>query len=155
MRNIDEGMHKDSWYRSLTERQRLAWTNMITQLADDQGRFVVDTVEMRYTLFSGDHNVSDDDLQEIVEAFARDGKVVVYAQKNTRYCQLVNWWKYQNKASFMSASKYPAPDKWADCYRYNGKAHKIHDTPNWKERGTEGGFGTNTSVMDQTDWVNP
>ena len=75
MRNIDKEMHKDFWYRSLSERQKLAWLNMITQLADDQGRFVMDTLEIRYKVFSGDQAVTNDEIVKIFEYFTKDGKV--------------------------------------------------------------------------------
>lgn len=142
MRNIDKEMHKDFWYRSLSERQKLAWLNMITQLADDQGRFVMDTLEIRYKVFSGDQAVTNDEIVKIFEYFTKDGKVFLYEIKEIQYCQIVNWWKYQSSANYMSISKYPAPDGWADCYRYGGKGRKPIISPNWKNREIEGGFMT-------------
>jgi len=142
MKHIDKEMHKDLWYRSLSERQKFAWSNMITQLADDQGRFVMDTIEIRYKVFSGDMTVPDNEIIKIFEHFFSEGKVHLYTIKGIQYCQIVNWWKYQSKGNFMSISKFPAPDGWTDCYRYGGKGRTPIVSPNWKNRETEGGFMT-------------
>ncbi len=143
MRNIVQEMHKDLWYRSLSILEKLAWYGMICQLADDQGRFLVDPIEMRHMVFSGNQDVTTDQAEEIFRKFAEARKIVLYVHKNDNYCQIVNWWKYQFHAKFMAKSTYPAPAGWTDCWN---SGVGIHNDPskNWKKREKAGGFKAKT-----------
>ena len=134
MRNIDSDMHTDPWLRTLTMTQRVAWYGMITQIADDQGRFRRDYVDFRYKIFFGDQ-IPDSEIGAILENFSKAGKIVVYRDSNPNnldeYIQIINWWKYQGSASYMTQSKYPAPPGWTDKWCYTGKKRKPVKSDNW------------------------
>ena len=130
-RNIDENMYKDVWFRDLPMDRKLAWFGMISFLADDQGRFLIDTKEMRHVLFGGDITVSDDTIMNIVNEFAMAGKVIYYAVNKVKICQLKQWWRYQIGATYMGKSLLPAPENWYDRYSVNGKGKVRSKSPNW------------------------
>ncbi|MEI7849129.1 MAG: hypothetical protein WCK35_25250 [Chloroflexota bacterium] len=145
MRNIDKSMYKDIWYRGLSADRKLAWFGMISFLADDQGRFLVDPIEMRYVLFGGDINVSDDTILNIVNEFSMAGKVIYYCVNSNKICQLFNWWKYQIQSTYMAPSLLPSPDSWFDRYYINGKGKTKIKSSNW-DTGTYGFYIPDSAI---------
>ena len=131
MHNIDKDYCKDLWIMSLTNQQRAAWLAMILSLVDDQGRFFINRLEVRLTMFYSD-SVTDEEMMDVLHVFETAGKVVLYSEKNNQYCQIVNWWKYQTGAKYMAKSKYPAPEGWIDRYCFTGKGRKPVRSPYWE-----------------------
>lgn len=121
MRNISKTLHEDEWFQNLERDHRLAWMLMINNLADDQGRFELNVSAIRDVLFSR-NSVSDEDILDLITGFALAKKILVYEVDGMKYCQLANWWKYQD-AQLMERSMLPAPSGWADHSRFNSSGY--------------------------------
>ncbi len=141
MRNIDKAIHEDEWIQSLDDQHLAAWLMMLHTMCDDQGRFEINIAKLRFCVFRS-VIISDDEVEKIINNFALAKKVFLYEANGKKYCQVINWWKYQYLASYMSPSNFPAPEGWTDCWRYNdGVSKKPVPSDNWAERKTVGGFG--------------
>ena len=139
MRHLYYKITEDSWFLSLTIRQRLAWMTTITCLADDQGRFRYHPTDLRFFLFPND-NVSDDEIMNRMEVFLCSKKIIYYRCEQENFCQIMNWWRYQNVSRTMNKSYFPAPKGWMDRWNYVEYNHRQMVSGNW-DKGQAGFSG--------------
>lgn len=128
----------------------LLWFDMIGVIADDQGRMEDSPVGIllghhraQSLMFGGPFAVAESVTPQIIEKslriMARNGSILRYRTRSgERLIQLVNWWRYQNKAQHMGPSRYPPPPKWRDRCNYAGPGRRMIRV-NWDR---EGGFST-------------
>ncbi len=133
MRNIEKDVYKDIWMQSQDHAHCLAWLMLIISTCDDQGRFEMHPSRLRARLFFGDPKITDDYIKSVINDFVSAKKVVQYEVDGKLYCQIVNWWKYQQKSSHMTVSKFPAPKNWIDRFYYTGKGRKPIKSLYWEE----------------------
>ena len=134
MRNIDPELFEDNWVQSLSDRDFSAWVLLISSMCDDHGRFELNLVRLRTRVFRS-RLVSDDEIRKVLNEFAEAKKISIYLVNGKQYCQVLNWWKYQFKSSYMKESKYPAPEGWCDRFHYTGKGRKSITSQNWSSGG--------------------
>jgi len=91
--------------------------------------------------WSGNHFEVDPSFYEWLEKFDVKKKIVIYEVNDKKYCQVINWWKYQYELSDMEMSRFPAPEGWTDCWNH---AHsfdgKSSQSGSWINRMKDGGF---------------
>jgi len=119
----------------------------ITKLADDQGRLRDNAALIRSNIFPLD-DVPLNDIEQAIQLFSIDGRIVRYKKDGKKLIQIVNWWKHQ-KPRWASASNYPAPDGWIDRYRYHGQGNVIIEL-NWNKSG---GYIADSIVCEDEDDV--
>ena len=146
MRNISE-ISKKEWFQRLTLHERCAWIMMVSELADDQGRFEENYRNYRSFVFCGDP-IPDEEIKTIVTSLEKHGLLLRYTVGEQVYGQITNWWKEQSKSQWMGKSQFPAPAGWIDATRANVKGSKTPVTSdNWKRRETDAGFITRNSGL--------
>jgi hypothetical protein len=135
MRHIDPNTWQDEFFGAqLTITERLIWLGMIASVADDQGRLLDNPALLRSLVFPYDDGIPLEVVATALEKLVSAGKVFRYQAQGKSLLQIVNWWKYQSSASWMSPSKYPPSEGWQDCYRYHGPGNTLVTSPNWKNR---------------------
>lgn len=125
MRNIDPKTWEDEWFGQQTERHRLFWLGLITLIADDQGRFTNQPVVIARRVFIYDDGITGANIRAMLDDFIQAGKLHAYTADGKELLQIINWWRYQSGAAWMSPSHYPAPEGWTDRCRHHGPARKI------------------------------
>jgi hypothetical protein len=139
MRHIDPNTWQDEFFGTqLNVTERLIWLGLIASVADDQGRMLDNTALLRSLIFPYDDGLGLDVISGAIEKLAIASKIHRYQANGKSLLQIVNWWKYQSSASWMSPSKYPPPEGWQDCFRYHTAGNELVTSPNWKKRA--GGF---------------
>jgi DnaD/phage-associated family protein len=140
MRYLDPGIVTDEYFGTLGLLSRCLWIGLIVVCADDQGRVLDNSTMIRNQVFPFDdyRTITINEVELALLDYAKHLKIVRY-QVGTNgtgkhVIQIVNWWKYQRSASFMSASKYPPPDGWVDRCRYHTTGNQIIKT-NWEDLG--------------------
>ena len=140
MRNIDKEVCENTWAQSLNDRDAIAWILIINTMCDDQGRFEINFRNLRYHVFRA-NEISDKEIEKVLNALAEEKKIVIYEVNDKKYCQVINWWKYQYELSDMEMSRFPAPEGWTDCWNH---AHsfdgKSSQSGSWINRMKDGGF---------------
>ena len=131
-RMINGETWEDEFFTELTIFERLLWIGIITQCADDQGRFRDNVALIRSNVFPID-DIRLEDIEQALTQYSKAGKIVRYKADNKHLIQIVNWWKHQ-KPRWASASNYPTPEKWTDRFRYHGEGNSILES-NWKLSG--------------------
>ena len=131
-RMINGDTWEDEFFTTLSIFNRLLWIGIITKLADDQGRLRDNAALIRSNIFPLD-DIPLNDIEEAIQLFSIDGRIVRYKKNGKKLIQIVNWWKHQ-RPRWASASNYPAPDGWTDRYRYHGEGNKIIED-NWNSIG--------------------
>ena len=138
MRNIDKAIHEDEWIQSLDDQHACAWFFLLISGCDDQGRFEVTPGKLRPRMFRSTATPNEE-IEKVINNFAAAKKVFLYEVGGKKYGQVVNWWKYQNKSTFMAESKFPAPKGWTDCWN-SGTGYHQSTSDNWEYREEDGGF---------------
>ena len=144
-RMINGDTWEDEFFTSLSIFARLLWMGIITKLADDQGRLRDNAALIRSNIFPLD-DVPLNDIEQAIQLFSIDGRIVRYKKDGKKLIQIVNWWKHQ-KPRWASASIYPATDGWVDRYRYHGEGNKILES-NWNSIG---GYIADSIVCEDED----
>ena len=75
--------------------------------------------------------VSDETIAAILEGFRVASKIFVYPCRDKAACQIVNWWKYQIKAHFMTPSQIDPPPGWIDRWHVSSKSRKHTYSEQW------------------------
>jgi hypothetical protein len=149
MRHIDPHTWQDEFFGAqLNITERLIWLGMIAGVADDQGRMLDNPALLRSLIFPFDDGISLETITAALEKLVNAEKIIRYQAQGKNLLQIINWWKYQSSASWMSPSKYPPPDGWQDFYRYHAAGKTLVTSPNWKNRA--GG-----SVLPSDELPNP
>lgn len=140
MRNLSSEFYSDEFFGSKPLRVRHLWSGMIIVLADDQGRFLDSPARIKATIFPYDEDVSVSEIDTDLKMLAKHHKIFRYEAGNNgsgrKIIQIVNWWRYQNKAQWAGRSNFPPPPKWVDRIRTNLEGG-VYTEINWK---TDGGF---------------
>lgn len=127
----------------LTDRQYRLWVGMLTE-ADDAGRLVADTGQLRLLVFGYHPKVRLEHVEESIQALAAVGLVELYSVEGNRYAAFPSWKDHQviNKPQ---RSKLPEP-----LHSQNGNGafqHHYGSTTEGSEgsgrewKGSEGGEG--------------
>ncbi len=131
-RMITSDIWEDDFFTSLTIFERLIWIGLITNCADDQGRFQ-DNVNLIASKLFPMEEVDRKNIEQALEKFASLGKLCRYTARGKKLAQIVNWWKHQ-KPRWAGKSNYPPPDGWIDRERYHIDSKTICDS-NWDKSG--------------------
>lgn len=137
MRNIDPDIFMDE----IIARDHLTlitWIGLITTIADDQGRMSDNPALIRAKMFPYDVKVTVKHIDDVLTYLDKKHRIMrYYAGTNgsgRKLIQILNWWKYQKKSAWASASQYPAPAKWIDRIRMHVQGNKIEEI-NWTQTG--------------------
>lgn len=153
MRHLNgDQLFLDEWFGSLDNLPRVMWIGMVLKMADDQGRFIHSALRIRATLFPM-NDYPPGELETIIQDFIRAGKLISYQAGGCQVLQIVNWWKYQDKSSWMGPSQYPPPPGWRDCLRYHGPGNVIIQK-NWTTP-RQGGFNGHHPQEEQPELPSP
>lgn len=139
-RNIVSEIYRDEWIGTLTVPERLMWIALIATVADDQGRFIDNPglVKSRVFPFDDEETIPLKLIEQGLEKFSHSKKILRYKVgtlgEEKKFIQIINWWKYQEKARWADQSKFPPPENWIDRCRYHGPENK-EITLNWEEHG--------------------
>lgn len=131
-RMISGDVFEDDFFGTLNFLERLLWIGLITSVADDQGRMMDNTVQIKAKVFLFDR-VHDSQVETALAKCDAAGKIARYLGSGKLLIQIINWWKYQTPA-WASPSKYPAPDGWIDRIKYHATGNKIL-TSKWDSPG--------------------
>ena len=123
---------EDEFFINLCIFDRLLWIGLISACADDQGRMIDNPGLIRSKIFPVD-DISIDDINNGINRFVENGRIVRYIANNKKAIQLTNWWKHQNPR-WATRSLLPTPNGWMDRERYHAKGNKIILT-NWNYSG--------------------
>ena len=140
MRTVAPEIFSDEFFGLLSLTERILWMGLLLVCADDQGRMLDNSMLIRNQVFPFDG--SQDVSREMVETglckFEHQQKIIRYAAGTNgtgkKLIQISNWWRYQKSASWMAASRFPAPDEWLDRCRYHSGGNQIVEK-NWKLAG--------------------
>lgn len=137
-RTISSDIFIDEVFCSMSYIGRLLWIGLITDLADDQGRFWCNPNLIRSRVFPTDDDSNlIPEIKKYIDYLCDEGKLYRYEDsRNRTLCQIVSWWKYQ-KGLWANPSKYPAPEGWIDRVRYQsteGGKKQIFSF-NWASKG--------------------
>lgn len=133
IRTIDPAIWRDEFFTSLPIFDRLLWIGILNCCADDQGRMPHSAALVRSDLFPTD-DVELKKIKDALDRFIGANKLHPYFKDGKDLLQVINWWKYQKKASWMGASQFPAPDGWIDRIRCHAAGNTILEE-NWKLPG--------------------
>lgn len=131
-RMITSDIWEDEFFTSLTILERLIWIGLITNCADDQGRFQ-DNVHLIASRIFPMEEIDKNDIEQALAKFASLGKLCRYVSHGKKLAQIVNWWKHQ-RPRWAGKSNYPPPVGWVDRERYHLDAKTIYDV-NWDKNG--------------------
>lgn len=112
-------IHPEIWQSEsigrLTIRQRLVFIGMFSN-ADDQGRLRASAPVIRSMILPFD-DVTIADVEIDIQAIEREKCIILYYANDSRFAQIVNWWRYQSP-QWAYPSNIPAPDGIQDRLRY-------------------------------------
>lgn len=127
-RLILSNIWEDEFFGTLSFFNRLLWIGLFSRCADDQGRMIDNPVVIRSQVFPYD-DIPARDINDGLEYFANEGKIIRYEVEGKRYIQIVKWWENQSMQWAMF-SKYPSPPAWDDRIRttYKGQYYAVNWT---------------------------
>lgn len=140
MRTLDPKIFMDEFIGSQSMRLRLLWLGLIISLADDQGRMADNPTTIRALIFPYDVRITMKDIEVDLRILNKAHKIIRYRAGTNgdgkQLIQIVQWWRYQNKAQWASRSAHPAPAKWIDRIRCHEQGHgQDVVTSNWDQPG--------------------
>ena len=131
MRTITPDIFSDEFIGQQSYSDQLIWLGLIVTCADDQGRLIDNPALIRSQVFpyKDDPQSSSASIEACLVRLEHAGKILRYGAgengSGKRLIQIVNWWRYQNCASWMAASKFPSPSGWTDRCRYHTRGNQI------------------------------
>lgn len=141
-RMIASDIWLDDFFMDLSFLGRLLWIGLVTTCADDQGRLRNHPRLIRSELFPLD-DIPVEEIEALLQEFARSGRVVLYQADGKDLLQIVNWWKYQTP-SWASPSKYLPPPGWIDREKYHTTGSRV-ESRNWELKGGFQAAGTGSA----------
>lgn len=131
-RMIASDIWRDDFFMDLSFIGRLLWMGLVTHCADDQGRLKNHPRLISSDIFPLD-NIPAEEIESLLQEFARAGLVVLYQADGKNLLQIVNWWQYQTPA-WAVPSKYPPPPGWTDREKYHAAGNQVVNR-NWEHPG--------------------
>ena len=151
-RMINGGVWEDEFFTTLSIFARLLWVGIITQSADDQGRFRDNAALIRSNVFPLD-DIKLSDIENALQEYSKAGKIVRYTADGKELVQIINWWKHQTPR-WAGKSNYSEPEGWIDRERYHTTGNVILEK-NWSnEGGYIGEYIAGNTINDIKDDVN-
>lgn len=90
------------------------WPRLIVQ-ADDQGRLPGDAGSVLVACFPKLLSlVSLDDIETALAELRKAGMILIYRASRETYCQIGDWWRWQQGMRRAYASRFPPPRGWVD-----------------------------------------
>ncbi len=126
-RAIASALFNDEWFGPLPHFEQVLWIGLFARCADDQGRFIINSVVVRAHVFPY-QDVPIVQVDEALESFALAHKLIVYEAAGKRIAQIAQWWSHQHM-KFAMPSHLPAPKGWKDSFKYT--VGKTCHTQNW------------------------
>ena len=126
---IVPGIFTDPWFSSLSLEERIFWIGLIA--LEECGCVEVDPEFLRAKIFPKGNWKTREKIGEMLQKFARDGKIVFYG--GGRYLYLINCLKYRGYGNHPKP-KLPLPP-WLEWRPYPGKPRAEGETEPEKESG--------------------
>lgn len=92
---------------ALSDRDFRLWFGMVLE-ADDEGRLVANSEQLRVLIWGYHPSVTVEDVENSLQALARQGLVRLYFARGVRYCVFTSWHDHQ-RINRPSPSKLPPP----------------------------------------------